>query len=371
MRNCTFSLLLAHDANSPCTSRSRGLSARALYIHGINHQSSKRELEDRFKAHGTVVAVHIPTNPATGTTRGFGFVRMSTPEEADRAIEEEDRKMFMGVAISVERAKRFDKNSRRPYTRGVPYPVRGGYDRPRGASGPPRAYEPRRYPAYDERRPMQRSRELSPPPYDRAPPAPRGDYPPPARAGGRGDYGPPPAGYRDYDRYGPPAGERPYYPPVGRDYGPPSHGGHGGPPPAPYQQPHSRGGYYEPPPPRGDSRGAPYAAPAPYEYERRVPPQAALYRRDDRAAPPPRYPPVEGRAGFSGGPPPPGPYYPGPPRYDDRPAPAAGFEYRRGPGGPPPPPSHVTTGGPNGGRAPYGTPPGSRGRSPPPPPPRY
>ncbi|XP_058198929.1 serine/arginine-rich splicing factor SR45a isoform X3 [Rhododendron vialii] len=92
------------------SSRSRDASienpGNNLYVTGLSARVSKRDLEKHFSNEGKVEDIHLVIDPWTRETRGFGFVTMSTVEEADRCVKYLDRSVLEGRVITVERAKR-------------------------------------------------------------------------------------------------------------------------------------------------------------------------------------------------------------------------------------------------------------------------
>ncbi|KAJ7012709.1 hypothetical protein NC653_002680 [Populus alba x Populus x berolinensis] len=76
-----------------------------LYVTGLSPRITKKELEKHFAAEGTVIDVHLVVDPLTRESRGFGFVTMSTVEEADRCIKYLDRSVLGGRVITVEKVE--------------------------------------------------------------------------------------------------------------------------------------------------------------------------------------------------------------------------------------------------------------------------
>ncbi|XP_048324294.1 serine/arginine-rich splicing factor SR45a isoform X2 [Ziziphus jujuba] len=74
-----------------------------LYVTGLSPRMTKRELEKHFATEGKVVDVHLVVDPWTRESRGFGFVTMSTVEEADRCIKYLNRSVVEGRVITVEK----------------------------------------------------------------------------------------------------------------------------------------------------------------------------------------------------------------------------------------------------------------------------
>src|SRR5271170_2645273 len=96
-----------------------------LFVAGLPDSISEEVLKQLFEATGgKVVNVSLPKDRATGRPRGFGFVTLSTPAEAQAARDALDGSMQGGKSISV-----------RPFQN---EPPRGGVGGP-GAPGP-RAY---------------------------------------------------------------------------------------------------------------------------------------------------------------------------------------------------------------------------------------
>lgn len=58
-----------------------------LFVGNLSFQTTENEMHDAFAAHGTVMEANLMVDRMTGRPRGFGFVTMSTPEEAQAAID--------------------------------------------------------------------------------------------------------------------------------------------------------------------------------------------------------------------------------------------------------------------------------------------
>jgi cold-inducible RNA-binding protein len=79
--------------------------ATRLFVGNINHNATDNDVQDHFSAAGTVLSVNIIQDKFTGKSRGFGFVEMSSPEEAQKAIESFHQKDFQGRALTVNEAR--------------------------------------------------------------------------------------------------------------------------------------------------------------------------------------------------------------------------------------------------------------------------
>src|SRR2546427_38325 len=96
-----------------------------LFVGNLSFNITENDLQDAFAAHGTVVEANLMMDRATGRPRGFGFVTMSTAEEAQKAIEALNGKEMDGRALTVNVAKPREERAgggRREYSGGG-----GGY----------------------------------------------------------------------------------------------------------------------------------------------------------------------------------------------------------------------------------------------------
>ena len=76
-----------------------------LFVGNLSFDTTENDLQDAFAAHGTVVETNLMMDRATGRPRGFGFITMSTPEEAQKAIEALNGSQLGGRALTVNVAK--------------------------------------------------------------------------------------------------------------------------------------------------------------------------------------------------------------------------------------------------------------------------
>src|SRR5207247_4285182 len=107
-----------------------------LFVGNLSFNITENDLQDAFAAHGTVVEADLMMDRATGRPRGLGFVTMSTPEEAQKAIEALNGKELGGRALTVNVARPREERSgggggggRRGYGGGGGGGGRGGRDR--------------------------------------------------------------------------------------------------------------------------------------------------------------------------------------------------------------------------------------------------
>ncbi|MBI4652686.1 RNA-binding protein [Candidatus Kuenenbacteria bacterium] len=81
-----------------------------LYVGGLSYNSTDETLKEVFSAAGTVVSAIIIIDKMTGRSRGFGFVEMSSEEEAEKAIEMFDGKEVDGRRVTVNKARPQENN---------------------------------------------------------------------------------------------------------------------------------------------------------------------------------------------------------------------------------------------------------------------
>jgi RNA recognition motif-containing protein len=82
-----------------------------LFVGNLEFKLSENDLHDAFAAHGTVVEANLVTDRTTGRPRGFAFVTMGSPEEAQKAIEALNGKDLGGRALSVSVARPREERS--------------------------------------------------------------------------------------------------------------------------------------------------------------------------------------------------------------------------------------------------------------------
>ena len=76
-----------------------------LFVGNLSFNTTENDLQDAFAAHGTVLETNLMVDRMTSRPRGFGFVTMSSPEEAQRAIEGLNGKDLGGRALTVNVAR--------------------------------------------------------------------------------------------------------------------------------------------------------------------------------------------------------------------------------------------------------------------------
>ena len=94
------------------------IMSKNIYVGNLSFQATEEDLRELFAQAGTVETVRIITDQFTGRPRGFGFVEMATKEEAQKAVEMLNGRLFRDRNLVVDEAR--------------PQPQRGGGGGDRG-----------------------------------------------------------------------------------------------------------------------------------------------------------------------------------------------------------------------------------------------
>src|SRR5262249_16616722 len=78
---------------------------KKLYVGNLSYSATESTINDLFSQIGTVDSVRLITDRDSGRSKGFGFVEMSTDEEAEKAIAELNGKEVDGRALTVNEAR--------------------------------------------------------------------------------------------------------------------------------------------------------------------------------------------------------------------------------------------------------------------------
>ena len=76
-----------------------------LFVGNLSFNTTENDLNDAFAAHGTVTETNLMMDRMSGRPRGFGFITMSTAEEAQKAIAALNGAQLDGRALTVNVAK--------------------------------------------------------------------------------------------------------------------------------------------------------------------------------------------------------------------------------------------------------------------------
>ncbi|MBI3394537.1 MAG: RNA-binding protein [Spirochaetia bacterium] len=76
-----------------------------LYVGNLPYRFTSDDLSTLFSQSGNVASSRVVTDRETGRSRGFGFVEMTTPDEAKSAIEKFNGSDLEGRALVVNEAR--------------------------------------------------------------------------------------------------------------------------------------------------------------------------------------------------------------------------------------------------------------------------
>jgi RNA recognition motif-containing protein len=74
----------------------------SILVRNLPKSFTQENLEDLFFEFGTITSCDLVMDDASGLSKGFGFVEMSTQEETDKAIEKLNAKIIDGKKIRVK-----------------------------------------------------------------------------------------------------------------------------------------------------------------------------------------------------------------------------------------------------------------------------
>jgi RNA recognition motif-containing protein len=78
---------------------------KKLYVGGLPYSVTDDQLNELFASHGTVESARVITDRFSGRSKGFGFVEMSSDDEAQKAINELNGTQYEGRTIIVNEAR--------------------------------------------------------------------------------------------------------------------------------------------------------------------------------------------------------------------------------------------------------------------------
>lgn len=86
---------------------------KKLYVGNLSYDTTEETLKTTFSEAGTVESANIIVDKYSNRSKGFGFVEMSSPEEAQKAIEAFDGKELDGRNLKVNEARPMEKRAPR------------------------------------------------------------------------------------------------------------------------------------------------------------------------------------------------------------------------------------------------------------------
>jgi RNA recognition motif-containing protein len=100
---------------------------KKIYVGNISFKATEDDIRELFSTVGEVESVKIITDAQTGQSKGFGFVEMSSGEDANKAISNLNGKTFLDRTLSVAEAKPQQPREKSGFGRG-----RSGFGEGRG-----------------------------------------------------------------------------------------------------------------------------------------------------------------------------------------------------------------------------------------------
>ena len=106
-----FCLSIIHPKGTPPAGPRRNIPgegifsmAKKLYVGNLSYNTTEDGLRNMFSGFGTVASVKIIFDRESGNSKGFGFVEMSSDEEAAAAITGTNGKEYEGRQLRVNEA---------------------------------------------------------------------------------------------------------------------------------------------------------------------------------------------------------------------------------------------------------------------------
>ena len=82
-----------------------------LFVGNLSFKTTENDLQDAFASHGTVLEANLMMDRTSGRPRGFGFVTMGTPEEAQNAMSALNGASLDGRNLTVNLARPREERS--------------------------------------------------------------------------------------------------------------------------------------------------------------------------------------------------------------------------------------------------------------------
>ena len=78
---------------------------KKLFVGNLSFDTTSEDLNELFAKAGAVESAAVITDRATGRSRGFGFVEMVSPADAQKAVTEFDGQEYQGRRLNVSEAR--------------------------------------------------------------------------------------------------------------------------------------------------------------------------------------------------------------------------------------------------------------------------
>ena len=90
------------------------MNSAKLYVGNLSYETTEAAIRTAFEAHGEVTSVNLITDRDSGRPKGFGFVEMASPDDAQKAKGALDGTQVDGRALKVDVAKEQAPRAPRP-----------------------------------------------------------------------------------------------------------------------------------------------------------------------------------------------------------------------------------------------------------------
>jgi RNA recognition motif-containing protein len=100
-----------------------------LFVGNLSFSTTENDLQDAFAAHGTVTEANLMMDRSSGRPRGFGFITMGSPDEAQKALDALNGTMLGDRNITVNEARPREERKGGGFRGGRDRGARGGYGR--------------------------------------------------------------------------------------------------------------------------------------------------------------------------------------------------------------------------------------------------
>ncbi len=84
-----------------------------IYVGNLAYGVKEGDLQELFAEYGAVVKANVITDRDTGNSKGFGFVEMENPADAEKAIEALDGTAVQGRNLKVNQARPREERPKR------------------------------------------------------------------------------------------------------------------------------------------------------------------------------------------------------------------------------------------------------------------
>jgi RNA recognition motif-containing protein len=79
--------------------------SKKIYVGNLSYTATENDVRQMFEQFGEIMSVKIIMDNMTGRPKGFGFVEMSSDEDADKAISALNGNTFMDRTLNVSEAR--------------------------------------------------------------------------------------------------------------------------------------------------------------------------------------------------------------------------------------------------------------------------